>query len=363
MKELKLVSETEEGTQKIYKAFMSFNVVSSACISIINTKLNAPAVPEPWFYELQNELNESVKKAESWLNDIAIDIQYKIPQYVINYSDEYIKTSNSINEIITKNPSMQKGDEAFNEVMNKLQSLLDFSNNMLNNDMKQVLSSISNIEKDFRDIGSQMKVTISKAQESEIEIRGDIDRLNSHISYLENLIQQENEKIEEYTGSKCDISMVAGEAVIFVVSPILGGIVAGISALFGKKNKKKAEKLRNDITEQLREIQKDQQMISEDKQFLASLQGIEMSTNNTISSLENASKSVNDIQVIWEAFISILEGVINDLSKAEESPVAIIKKVFTKAALNQWEDIYKFAKNLISTNSLCLNTEVSFSLV
>lgn len=85
---------------------MSFNIVSEVCTSIINTKLDAPPMDEPWFYELQNELNESVKKAEFWLN------------------------------------------------------------------------SISNVENDFRNIGSQMKVTILKAQQSEVEVRGYIDRLN-----------------------------------------------------------------------------------------------------------------------------------------------------------------------------------------
>lgn len=363
LRELKLMSTTEEGTQKLYEAFMSLNVVSAACTSIINTKLDAPLKPTSWFEELQKEFQQSKEEAEVWLNDTMINIQYEIPQCIIEYAEEYIETSNFINEILENNPNMQKGDEVFNEVMDKLTSLSSFLSNILDNKMKQVLRLIVETEDTFRNIGSEMQATILKAQQDEISIKGEIDKLNSDITNLKNMIQKENEEIAKDTGSKGEISMTASGAVIFVVNPILGGIIAGIGALFSKKKKSRIKELEKDINNQLSIIQKDQQLINEEQRLLASLKAIEMSTDNTITSIEKADKAVNDIQTIWMAFINILEGVIQDLIKAEESPIAILKKVFTEAALNQWEDLYKFAQDLSDTKVKCIQGTVNLSSV
>lgn len=363
VKELKLMSNTEEGTQRLYEAFMSLNVVSAACTSIINTKLDPPLKPASWFEELQKEFQQSKEEAETWLNNTVINIQYEIPECILEYADEYIKTSNFITETIENNPNMQKDDEAFNEVMNELNSLSSFLSNILDNKMKQVLRLIVETEDTFRNIGSEMKTTILKAQQDEISIKGEIDKLNNDITNLKNMIQKENEEIAKDTGSKGEISMTASGAVIFVVSPILGGIIAGIGALFSKKKKSRIKELEKDINNQLSIIQKDQQSIAEEQRLLASLKAIEMSTDNTITSIEKADSAVNDIQTIWMSFINILEGVIEDLIKAEENPIAILKKVFTEAALNQWEDLYKFAQDLSNIKVKCIKGTVNSSSV
>lgn len=347
IRELKL-SETSTDTNKtVYQGVMSIQIVTADCSGILNTVLTAPAQKPDWFDELNGYVDSAKVLSTKWIDDIAPNIASKIPTEVIEYSNVFEAIANEIIDLTQKYPDMKKGDKEFNQVNDLLQGLIDTINN-------DILSEIDNSAKDLKEWGDKFQEIHDKIaskttdiQSSEIEYQGEIEKLNADIKVLQSKIDNSNKGIlagEISLGIGIFVAVV-GIAVCYV-NPVAGGITIGAGAALVIGGATTWGVLQKQINDAYDDITEDRKKIAQEKQLLASVSAIEVTTNSVLTAIEDATNHLSYVRTMWAGFENLVESTIHELNNAETGASAILKKVFTDAAIKQWQDVEQYAMDI-----------------
>ena len=342
------LSETSEDTNKtVYQGVMSIQIVTADCNGILNTVLNPPKTKPEWYDELNSYIDSAKVLSNKWIDDIAPNISSKIPTQVIEYSNVFEAIANEIIDMTMKYPDMKKGDKEFNQVNDLLNGLIETIDN-------DILSEIDNSAKELKEWGDKFQEVHDKIaskttdiQSSEIEYQGEIEKLNADIKVLQSKVDNFNKGVmagEISVGVGLFVAVVG--IGVCVINPVAGGITIGVGALLVGGGAATWAVLQNEINDAYDDITEDRKKIAEEKQLLSSVSSIEVVTKSVLTAIEDATNHLSNVRTMWASFENLVKTTISELNKAETGATAILKKVFTVAAINQWQDVEQYAMDI-----------------
>lgn len=190
----------------------------------------------------------------------------------------------------------------------------------------------------------------STIQAAEIDLQGDIDKMNNAITSLHNEIDAENKAI---AASAAAIGIGIFALVVGIaLAPETGGasllIGGGIGAAGIIGGAVTWGVMQHKINEQFDQIAKDQKEKADDQRQLIALKGLEMASKNAVSSIELATQSLSKLQTQWGTFQGELQGVVDKLNLADQAISTIVQKVFTQGAQNEWSTAIDTANHLVN---------------
>ena len=351
------INETSDTTLKSYSAL---TLVSVSCHAVLNTSL---IKPEPkldeegkdmfaWFDDVKSKLDDAKVVANDWLNNIVTPIQSDIPVSIINFNNQFQATTEYVLEICQKNPHMKKGDEAFEEVNALLQALIDTIDKDIILPMDNSREALVTWGNTLQQAHDGLSGEVSVIQDAEIELGTEIDMLNTDIETLNNLISSESTLVSVgggLVGGGIFVALVGVVLVASGVGAVAGGLVIGAGAAMVIGGAVTWGVMQGKIEKQYKEIAEHKKEINEDKQLLASLKGLGSGTTSAVANMQTALSALDEVKTMWLGFRDIVAGTVNDLDRAEQSATAVVKAMFTDAAIKQWEDAKDIAMKLLES--------------
>lgn len=334
--------------KKVATGFASLQLVTSACHSVLNTNFT-PLTPKPdWYDALSSELDVAKVLSQQWIDDLAPKMTSSIPTHVLNYSPTYKAMTDQILELINKDPTAKGKD---NKTVQQVFALIDALQASVDDIIKDVLST----EQSLKDWGDKMQKAhddlyngAANIQKAEVDIQSDINKMNAAITSLRSMIDAENKAIA-YSGIAIGVglfALVAGIALAFVTFGA-GLVVAGIGVAGIVGGAVTWGVMQAKINSQMDEIAKDQKELTDDNRQLVALQGLSLSANMAVSSIETATNALSEVRTMWATFKGELQGVVDKLNKADEELYMVVNKGYIIAAQSEWDLAIEFAQQLV----------------
>jgi hypothetical protein len=337
--------------KKSQTGFLSMQIVTASCHSVLNTQF-VPFTPKPkWFDDLNNKLDAAKQIAGVWINDLAPKITSAIPRHIINYATTYEAMTNQILMLIDKDPTAKGKD---NPTVRQTFALID----ALSSEVGKIIADVIAMEEKLRNWGKDMQKAhdelssgTTNIQNLEIELQSDIEKMNSAISNLRSQIDGENKAIAISAGAIGVGLFIAVIGIAFApvtagqslwLTGAAGAVVIGGAVTWGVMQSK--------INSQLDQVAKNQQKISDDKRQIVALKGLEMASSSAITSMANGLQALSDVRTQWQVFAGELDGVKGKLDSANEELYAIVNKAYVQGAQKEWNLALDFAQKLVDVS-------------
>ncbi|RQO32565.1 non-hemolytic enterotoxin lytic component L1 [Taibaiella sp. KBW10] len=334
--------------KKVQTGFLSMQVVTASCHSVLNTQF-VPFTPKPkWFDDLNAKLDAAKVVAGVWINDLAPKLTASIPNQIIDYATTYDAMTTQILALVDKDP-MARGKD--NPIVQQTFALIDALSNEVDKIIKNVVAmedKLKNWGKDMQKAHDELSSGTTNIQNLEIELQSDIDKMNNAITNLRTQIDGENKAIAISAGA-IGVGVFIG-VIGIALAPVTGGqslwatgaaavVVVGGAVTWGIMQSK--------INGQFDEIAKNQQKIADEKRQIVALKGLEMSSSSAITSMANGLQALSDVRTQWQVFAGELQGVKDKLESADEKLYAIVNKGYVEAAQKEWKIALAFAQQLV----------------
>lgn len=334
--------------KKSQTGFLSMQIVTASCHSVLNTQF-VPFTPKPkWFDDLNNKLDAAKQVAGVWINDLAPKITSAIPRHIINYATTYEAMTNQILMLIDKDPTAKGKD---NPTVRQTFALID----ALSSEVGKIIADVIAMEEKLRTWGKDMQKAhdelssgTTNIQNLEIELQSDIEKMNSAIGNLRSQIDGENKAIAISAGAIGVGLFIAVIGIAFApvtagqslwLTGAAGAVVIGGAVTWGVMQSK--------INSQFDDIAKNQQKIADDKRQIVALKGLEMASSSAIASMANGLQALSDVRTQWQVFAGELDGVKGKLDSANEELYAIVNKAYVQGAQKEWNLALDFAQKLV----------------
>lgn len=331
----------------------SIVIITSACHSILNTSMTLPkGMDKPkWFDPLVEHLDAAKTLATEWVNDLAPDLTALLPQKVITYDTQYNAITKQIVKIADANPMAKGADDPH---VKNVFALID----ALKSEVGDIHEDIVAEDSKLVDWGDRMQKAhddladgVSSIQSAEADLAADIGKINADISRLHALIEGENKAIAAAAiavGVGIFVAAI-GVALMFVPgAQVAGGIVAGIGAAAVIGGGVTWGIMQAKINKQYDSIAADQKQKSVDNQQLISLKGLELATNQAVSSIARATNALSDVRAMWKLFGGELQGVLDQLNMADVGLALIVNEAFVNGAAEEWGFAAQLAQQLLA---------------
>lgn len=350
----------DEATDKSVKTYAALTLISASCHVILNTSLIKPN-PKigkdgkdifAWFDDVNSKLDDSKNVARDWINNVVTPIQGEIPSSVITFDNQLQETAQYILNICKQYPKMKKGDDAFNDVNQLLDALKDTIDNDILVPIDKSRTALKSWGESMQKAHDALSGKVKIIQDAEVDLAADIERLNTSIETIHGMISSESTLVAVGAGLVGGGIFVALIGVVLCVSgvgAVAGGIVMGVGAAMVIGGAVTWGVMQGKIDAQYKEIAEDRKEINADKQLLVSLKSIEGGTVSAVENMQIALSALDEVKSMWESFRNIISGTMTDLSKAENAPSSILKRMFTETAVKQWGDAHVLAQKLLDT--------------
>lgn len=348
-------------TGKTGHAFNAAQLITMACHGIANTVFTWPedAGKKPdWFDGLNKKLGVAQDLANEWLTGsqkypkgLGEAVTSTIPMQVLNFQPTYQAVTENILQIAKEHPDAIGKD---NEYVVEIRTMIA---NGLVPEIKSSVANIDEIGKELSAWGAKIQKAhndlvegASSIQSAEIAVQSDIKKMNNAINNLNKFIDNENKAIAAAAAAIGIgiFALIVGIALAPETggaSLLIGGFIGAAGIIGGAVS---WGIMQHKINEQFDKIAKDQTHLASDKRILVALQGLSIASSGAVSNLTLASTALSKLQTQWGVFQKELEGVLTKLDKAEESISVIMQKVFTQAAMSEWEEATKTANALVN---------------
>jgi len=270
---------------------------------------------------------------------------------VINFGANFNAATAAILQIAKENPTAQGAD---NPYVIEIKTIIEQT---LLPPIQTVIDQMSSVSVQLTTWGDSMQAAhnslasgATNIQAAEISLQADINKMNDAITALNSEIDAENKAIAA-SAAAIGIGIFAlvvgvalapetGGASLWVGGAIGAAGIIGGSVTWGI--------MQSRINNQFDEIAKDQQELADDKRQLVALQGLQLASNNAVSSIELATQSLSKLQTQWGTFQGELQNVVTQLESAENALSTIVQSVFTSAAQTEWATAITTANNLVN---------------
>lgn len=352
--------QSKDLNQQTWAGWSSLHIITASCLAVQNTTFTAPSPKPDWFDSLNSALVNAKTVAADWVDNLSVEVTQSIPTAIADYGTDYAAFSQKIRGIATQYPDATGANDPHVKQVNALiETLLAALN--------EILSSVDKVSEGMKTWGQQMQsahdnLTTGAAniQSAEVELRADIDKMNTAISNLHKMIDGENKAIAAaaIAVGVGIFALIAGIALAFITFGA-GVVVAGAGAVAIVGGAVTWGVMQHKINEQYDEIAQDIKNMDQDKRQLVALQGLAQASNLCISSISNATAALADFRSSWGVFQGELKGVITKLEKGEASLSTLIAGTFTDAAEKEWNLVMEFAQSLLNQKVEAQKHEVS----
>ena len=354
------IANINETSDTALKSYSALTLVSASCHAVLNTSLikPEPKVDEEgndmfaWFDDVKSRLDDAKVVANNWLNNIVTPIQSDIPVSIINFNNQFQATTEYVLKICQENPHMKKGDTAFEEVNTLLQALIDTIDKDIILPMDHSREALAAWGNTLQQAHDNLSGKVKVVQDAEIELSTEIDMLNTDIETLNHLISSENTLVSVgggLVGGGIFVALVGVTLCATGVGAVAGGLVIGVGAAMIIGGAVTWGVMQGRIEKQYKEIAAHKKEINEDKVLLASLKGLESGTAFAVANMQTALSALDEVKTMWLGFRDIVAGTVHNLDRAEQSATAIVKAMFTDAAIKQWDDAKDIAMKLLES--------------
>jgi hypothetical protein len=346
------VQSTSNLQNKAQESFVSLTCITQACHGVLNTIFTAPDPKPDWFDDLDNKLTAAKANAAEWINTLAPDITGGVPAQVINYGTTYDALTAQIVSIADAHPDAQDAD---NQYVLQIKVLVE----ALDTEVTKIIANAQATSDSLEAWGEKMQISHDdlttgavSIQNAETDLQTDIDKMNSAISTLNDIIHQENIAIAASAGGigLGLLMLVAGIALAPETAGASAYLVAGTGAALIVGGSITWGVMQDKINTQFDEIAKDQKELSADARQIVALQGLASATSQSITYITDSTNALSDFRTSWSVFQGELKGVQSKLELAEASVSIIVQEAFTNAAKLEWDDATKFAESLATTS-------------
>lgn len=332
-------------------SYNAAQLITFACHAVVNTVFVAPSPKPDWFDDLNAELVAAQTLAQQWIDTLGPQVTKTIPLQVINFGSDFTAATNAILQIVQANPTAQGADNpAVVEIKTIIQQTLLPPIETVITQMSQVSTSLTSWGDSMQTAHNNLANGSTNIQAAEITLQGDINKMNNAIQLLKTQIDGEN-KIIAASAAGIGIGIFALVVGIALApetggtSLLIGGVIGAAGIIGGGMAWGAMQHL---INEQFDKIAEDQQELADEQRQLVALQGLQLASNNAVSSIELATQSLSKLQTQWGTFQGELQGVVTDLESAENALSTIVQGVFTSAAQTEWAEAITTANNLVN---------------
>ncbi|QQQ50783.1 HBL/NHE enterotoxin family protein [Pseudomonas syringae] len=335
---------------KTQNGFLSLVLITQACHGVLNTTFTAPDPKPSWYDALSAHLDEAKVVASDWVDNIAPAVTASVPQAVLDYGTTYQAITAEIVSICQANPNASGAD---NQYVKQVQQLIGG----LLGEITDILTIVDKNSTQLKAWGDRLQTAhdnlssgASSIQNTEVALQSDIVAMNTAIQNLNDTITQLNKDMM-YAQIAVGAGIFLGVVALALVpisggASLLVGLVAGAMIVGGAIE---WSSFQSEIKSDFQQIARDQVEKSSDQAQIVALQGLATASNQAISSMVQAESSLSDFRTSWAGFHDDLQGVLNDLTKAEKSLSTLLEMAFTNAAANEWQLAIDFATTLQGT--------------
>jgi hypothetical protein len=344
---------TGEISDKITASCAAFALVTAYCHGINKTSLIEPKDKSrfAWFDDLKVKLDAVKAVANEWINDIYAGISASIPDHVIEYNSQFQASAEMILDFCNRNPHMKNGDPEFNECYEVLQALIATINYDVLIDISSYEDNIEAWGIKFQTAYGNLKTKIIDIQKSETGLQSEIDRLSKRIGNLQSVIDNQNHLISVGSGflyGGIIVELVGVCLLATGVGSAAGGLVIGEGVCMVVGGAITSGNMASKIKRQYDEIAGDKKNTLENETLLVALKGIETASSSAVTYMQQAQSALSGVKATWTGLKDTIEKAVNDLDKAEESATAVIKRLFTNAAIYRWDRAQDEAQTIIA---------------
>jgi predicted nucleic acid-binding Zn-ribbon protein len=332
-------------------SYNAAQLITFAAHAVANTVFVAPTPKPAWFDDLNSRLQTAQNLAQQWIDTLGPQVTKTIPLQVINFGANFTAATNAILQIAQANPNAQGAtDPSVVEIKSIIQQTLLPPIQAVIAQMGQVSTALTTWGASMQDAHNQLASGATSIQSAEISLQNDIDKMNNAIKSLHDQIDQENKYI---AASAAAIGVGLFALVVGIAlapetggaSLLIGGFIGAAGIIGGAVT---WGIMQHKVNEQFDEIAADQQEKSDDQRQIVALQGLQMASNNAVSSIEMATQSLSKLQTQWGTFQGELEDVVTQLESAEQAVSVIVQSVFTSAVQTEWSAAIATANNLVN---------------
>lgn len=332
-------------------SYNAAQLITVAAHAVLNTVFVAPTPKPAWFDDLDAQLKSAQQLAGQWVDTLGPEVTKTIPLQVINFGANFTAATNAILQIVQANPQAQgANDPSVVQIKAIIQQTLLPPLQTVIGRMTEVSSALTTWGDSMQRAHNSLATGATNVQAAQIALQGDIAKMNAAIDSLHTEIDSENRLIA-YSAAAIGIGILA-LVVGIALAPETGGVsllvggfigVAGIiggSVTWGIMQSK--------INDQFDQIAKDTQERTDDERQIIALKGLQLATQNAVSSIEMATSTLSKLQTQWGTFQGELLDVVTQLESAEQSVSAIVQGVFTSAVQTEWSAAIATANNLVN---------------
>lgn len=332
-------------------SYNAAQLITFACHAVANTVFVSPTPQPSWFDTLNSELGVAQTLSQQWIDSLGPQVTKTIPLQVINFGANFTAATNAILQIVQQNPTASGAD---NPYVIEVQTIIQQT---LLPPIQTVIDQMTQTNTDLANWGDQMQTAhnnlvngATNIQTAETQLTTDIAKMNTAISNLNAEINQENQYI---AASAAGIGIGIFALVVGVAlapetggtSLLIGGFIGAAGVIGGGVT---WGVMQSKINDQFNQIAADQQELNDDQRQLVALQGLQLASNNAVTSIELATQSLSKLMTQWGTFQGELQGVVTQLQSAEAQLSTITEGVFTQAAVTEWNQAIVSANNLVN---------------
>lgn len=335
----------------------ALSIITAACHAIQNTQLNPlddwkkdPKKKPGWFDPLVKHLDTAQNLAAEWINDIGPVLTAKLPSKIVTYGSTYASITDEIIEIANAHPQARGKDDPNVKNVFALISALKGSVTDIHTEIIKEADLLKDWGRRMQAAFNDLSGGIGDIQKAEIDLQADINSMNAAIDGLHAQISGEVKAI-----AGAGIAIGVGLLVLVVgigLAPVTGGaslVVSGIAAAGVVGGIVTWAVMQHKIDEQYKQIAEDQKRIADDARQMVALKGLETGTTQATNATNTATTVLSNVRALWLLLANELDGVLEQLNKADMDLALIVDKAFVNGAQKEWDIATELANALINT--------------
>jgi hypothetical protein len=349
---LRLLSTSDEDLSINVAAFKddsaaqldSLSVVKSYSHALINTNINpVSSPPESWYTPLAENLGRAKTHASTWLSDMAPNIGSKIPQSIINYSNDFEEATKAILEILGPAGKVLSPQEK-SDVIALIEAVLS-SIGEQKSTVDAMHKKIVDLSADFAADHEALVNGQNSAARAVTLAEGERTAIEGKIGELQTKLAEARAKV---TASGIGLGAAIFLAVAaFALAAVTGGtslIVAGAIGVVGVGVAATFTGIFTaEISALLQEIQERQSALEAKKRQVTALKGLHDTMQKLKTDNEDAKKALTNVLTMWTTLGDKVDAVLGDLKRAKISPSEAVQRMKMNAARTAWADTAAWA--------------------
>ncbi|MBZ0092212.1 MAG: HBL/NHE enterotoxin family protein [Sulfuricellaceae bacterium] len=346
-----LAPDTEQTKQQLTDNLNSNQVVTAYSLALLNVSLNPiPGLnPQPdWFDTMQTNLAAAKQSGQYWIDTLGPQLFSTVPQSIINYSDTFNADTGFILQILKDcnyNPGTDQKDQILALLNNTLQELDTQQGAIVDAQTALVAFSqtVSEQHQQLVDGNNGALAALQEDQDQVIGIQGQIADLNAKLAADSTLATTS----EVGLGVGIFIA-VAGFALCVATGGLAAPAVVGGAGVVGAGLGIAGTTVWNiDKTNDLKNIQKEQNLLSAENAQISALQTIISTTGTLTTANESAEAALVAIKAMYETLAQKMQATINNVEAADNADIpGILQAAKITTAQTDYDQLTAFATQI-----------------